>query len=86
MEEFIDELNLPFEGEMHDGTYVIKLNNSNEYSKLYNIISTDKQFTLEDGSIATTDNAMFVFHNDWYELKFTADFNKDIYRLVVSKR
>lgn len=86
MEEFIKELDLPYEGKMSGGEYIIKLNTSNDFSKLYNIISTDKQFNLDKNSMATTNNAMFVFYNDWYELKFTADFNKDIYRMVVSER
>lgn len=86
MEDFINELNLPFEGEMHGDTYIITLNNSNDFSKLYNIISTDKQFTVDNNSVSTTNNAMFKFYNDWYEIQFTADFNKDIYRMVVNER
>jgi len=64
MEDFIKELNLPYEGKMSGGDYIIKLDTSNDFSKLYNIIATNKDFNLDRDSMATTNNAMFVFYND----------------------
>jgi len=85
-EEFVDSLELPFVGEMKLDDYVITLDNSNDFSRLYNIVSNNLDLTLDDDSITTTNNALFIFFNDEYEIKLTADFNKDVYRMVVSDR
>ena len=85
-EEFVETLDLPFDGEMWNDDYVITVDTSDDFSYLYNLISNNNELTLDDRSITTTDNALFTFFNDEYEVRLTADFNKDIYRLMVSDR
>ena len=85
-EEFVETLDLPFDGEMWNDDYVITVDTSDDFSYLYNLISNNNELTLDDRSITTTDNALFTFFNDEYEIRLTADFNKDIYRLMVSDR
>lgn len=86
MEEFINSLNLPFTGKYGAGEYIITLNNSNDFSDLYNIISTNNEFHLDETSITTDNNAMFLFFTDDYEIRITADFQKDIYRAIIGER
>jgi len=86
MEEIVQKLNLPFEGEMHNNSYIVILDNSDDFSKLYNNISTRGEFTLDDRSMSTSDNAVFIFYNDDCEIQFTADFKQDIYRMTVDRR
>ena len=85
-EEFIKSLNLPFEGKSAGNDYIINLNNSDDFSTLYNIISNNINLSMDDESITTTSNALFTFFNDEFDLKLVADFNKDIYKLIVSDR
>lgn len=85
-EEFVATLDLPFNGEMWNNDYVIKVDTSDDFSYLYNLISNDSGLTLDDKSVTTSDNALFTFYNDEYEVRLTADFSKDIYRLTVSDR
>ena len=85
-EEFIETLDLPFDGERWNDDYIITLNSSDDFSYLYNIISNNNELTLDDSSVTTTDNALFTFFNDDFDLRLSADFNKDIYRLTVSDR
>ena len=86
VKELIEKLDLPFEGEWHDNEYIITLHTSDEFSELYNIISTDSAFNLDDNSMSTGNNAVFLFYTDDCELRFTADFEQDIYRLTISRR
>lgn len=83
---FIEELNLPFEGEIHDKSYVITVTSSDSFSDLYNFVSNSSEFQIEDNSMAVENNAVFIFHNEEFELKFISDFLKDIYRLIITRR
>ena len=85
-EEFIASLNLPFEGNEQTGEYVIILNNSDDFSRAYNLISNNQKLSMDDNSVTTTSNALFTFFNDDFEVRLTANFNKDIYRITVSDR
>ena len=85
LETFIDSLNLPFEGEIKGDEYVVALGNSNDFSKIYNIISTNKDLNLKDGSTANDSEARFLFLGDNFEISLLANFDDDIYRLAVSK-
>ena len=85
MEEFVASLELPFEGEMKGEEYVVPLYNSDEFSDAYNIVSTDKDFIVSKDSIANNDEARFKFISDYFEISLLADFNDDVYRLVVTK-
>lgn len=86
IKELVEKLDLPFEGEWHENDYIITLNTSDEFSELYNIISTDNSFDLDETSLTTGNNAVFLFYTDDIELRFTADFEQDIYRLTISRR
>jgi len=85
-EEFIEELGLPFDWEERGSEYVINLNNSDSFSKAYDLISNNRDLTLEDDSITTTDNALFTFFTDLFEIRLVADFNKDIYKVILGDR
>ena len=85
-EEFIASLNLPFEGNGQADEYVIILNNSDDFSRAYNLISNNQKLSMDDNSVTTTSNALFTFFNDDFEVRLTANFNKDIYRITVSDR
>ena len=68
-EEFVATLDLPFNGEMWNNDYVIKVDTSDDFSYLYNLISNDSGLTLDDKSVTTSDNALFTFYNDEYEVR-----------------
>jgi hypothetical protein len=86
VQDLLDNLDLPFEGEWVQKEYVITLDNSDDFSQLYNLISTDSTFNLDDNSMSTGNNAVFIFYTDDCELRFTSDFEQDVYRLTISRR
>lgn len=85
-DEFIQSLDLPFEGEEWGDEYVITVNNSDDFSWLYNLISNNDSLSMDDNSVTTTDNAVFTFFDDDFEVRLTANFNKDIYKVTVGNR
>lgn len=86
MQEFIDSLELPFEGKMRDKNYVVRVNTSDEFSDLFNAISLNKHLNLLDDSVATVDEAKFVFTDGEYDVKLEADYKTDYYSLTVEVR
>ncbi len=85
LQEFIDSLELNYQGDFINDRYVIKLNTSNEFSELYNELSNNKELQVLDNPIADNDSAVFVFSNGEFEAKISRNFNKDFYRLEVSR-
>lgn len=85
LQEFIDSLELNYQGDFINDRYVIKLNTSNEFSELYNELSNNKELQVLDNPIADNDSAVFIFSNGEFEAKISRNFNKDFYRLEVSR-
>lgn len=85
MEEFVDNLDIPFQGEMMGEEYVVTLANSDEFSELYNIISTNKILNIKNDSTANDSEARFCFEADGFDVGMLADFDDDIYKMVVSR-
>lgn len=84
MNDFINDLELPKSGKFSNNQYIVELKDDNQFSNLYTKLS----FSLDesDSSITTPDNVYYEFHNDWFNVNISADFVKDIYRLVVEER
>ena len=83
MQEFIDSLNLKIKGELKNNRYVILTNNSNDFSTLFNTISLNDFLRLEDNSIATDKESSFRFTNGEYDVILEANYDKDVYSLIV---
>lgn len=86
MQEFIDSLELPFEGEMQNNQYIIDVTSSDTFSELFNTVSLNKDLSLEDNSVATVDEAKFTFTDGEYNVRLEADYKTDFYRLIVEVR
>lgn len=86
LEEFVNSLELPAEGEYTNNEYVIKFDNSDDFSDIFNFISLKKTLTAEDHMVATEESCISTFTDGWYEIKLIADFDNDIYRVVVGER
>lgn len=83
MQEFIDSLNLKIKGELKNNRYVILTDNSNDFSVLFNTISLNDFLRLEDNSIATDKESSFRFTNGEYDVILEANYEKDVYSLII---
>ena len=85
MDKFIASLDLPFKGKQVDKyEYILDLDNSDDFSKLYQAVS-NKLEQLED--ISTQPNLLTAsFTDGTYQVDLIANFDLDIYRMVVSER
>ena len=86
MQEFIDSLNLPILGEMRGKQYIIPVNSSNEFSKVFTCISMNNKLNVEDDSEATVDQSEFRFTDGYYEVYLNADYDKDTYTALIEEK
>lgn len=86
MNEFIDSLNLPIIGDMRGKQYYISVNNSNDFSSLFNAISLNDSLTLEENSTATVNESSFRFTNGEYDVILNADYDNDMYDMTIEVR
>lgn len=86
MQEFIDSLNLEYEGEMRGNQYIVNVDTSNKFSSLFNTISLNDLLRLDDNSVATSDESYFRFTNGEYDVVLNANYSDDVYSLTVEVR
>ena len=84
--EFVESLNLPYEGEEKGNEYVIALPDSNAFSEVYNIISNEDGLHVEEDSKASDEEARFTFYSSRYEIRLEANFEEDVYRATIGSR
>lgn len=85
LQDFINSIELPYTGKFNENSYSLVVKTSNDFSNLYNFLSKLDGFHVEDNPVADNDTAAFVFTNGEFEAKLTGDFNKDFYRLEVTR-
>lgn len=81
--EFVDRLELPYEGEMKGDQYIVNVDTSNKFSQLFNIIDINKELHIKGDSQATAEGTQFRFTDGSFDVVLTADYENDVYQLVV---
>lgn len=61
LEDFVNSLKLPANGQYSGNEYIITFDNSDDFSDIFNLISLNKTLTAEDNMVATEDNCISIF-------------------------
>lgn len=85
MEDFLKSIGIVETGTMSDdGCYVIDIDDSNEYGKIYSTLDQcDEIDEDEDSSFVTGEQCSVQYINDDFTITLISDFDEDIYRLTV---
>lgn len=73
------------------GSYIVDISNSDEYGKIYSILdkAVDKEELnmLEDNQVVTEQGSSLMYESETepYILNLIADFDGDVYQLVINK-
>lgn len=85
MEEFLDALNIPINGEYdNDGNLIVELKDSDEFAKVYskldrsNLVDED-----EESSVISLDNGSIQFIGDDYIITLLSNDDADEYKLTI---
>ena len=87
MEEELKRLGIEQEGqEGKDGSYVIPIDNSDEWGKMFSKLDGSDLEDMEDNQLLTDNNSSLMFRSDNYQYNLLADFSANEYKLVITKR
>lgn len=88
MEKLLKDLGITKVGSYaRDGSYVIDLDSSEEFGKIYSLLENSEDLDyMEENNLLTVTNASMTYrHDNDYQLQLLADFNYDTYKLVVNE-
>lgn len=69
-----------------DGNYIIDFENSNQFNKAFSRLEkSDEVEENEDSSVIDLNVSNVLYVNDDYSFNLIAEFEQDVYRLVVSE-
>lgn len=87
-QEYLKQLNINKLGEYSDDAYVVDLLDSTEYGKVFSILDrSDDLDIMQDNQVVTTEGSSLTYESlsQPYLLSLLADWEGDVYQLVVSK-
>ena len=87
LEELLNELKINSRGSYsQDGSYVIDITNSDKWGAFYQRLEdTDLLDLQEESSLLTEEEASLMYTNDDFVFTLMADFNENIYKLVIKE-
>lgn len=86
VEDLLLELGIKKEGNYSsNGSYVIDLDSSEEFGKIYSLLDTNKDLEYEeDSSLLTVDNSSMIYnYDDIYQIVLIADFKNNQYKVTI---
>ena len=87
LEELLNALKINSRGSYsQDGSYVIDITNSDKWGAFYQRLEdTDLLDLQEESSLLTEEEASLMYTNDDFVFTLMADFNENIYKLVIKE-
>lgn len=87
LEKFLDKIGIKQVGHYtKSNSYVIDLEDSDEYGKVYSILDKcDEIEEDEDSSTLNIHNSNIIFESDDYQFVLIADLDQDTYKLVCKE-
>ena len=83
---YLDNLGIDKTGKLEADRYVLKLEDSDEYSRYYTILDQEEDLELSDTSSMSQEFAtVLTYVNEDYKLKLNANFIDDYYTFTVEE-
>ena len=86
IEEFVQSLGIEKEVVFDKGKPTVFLDDSNEYAKMYSLLSSSEVVSLEPESVVVnTEITSMIFKCREFEITLSADLSRDIYKLTFEE-
>ena len=86
MEEFLRSLGITGDLQKSNASYVMDIENSNEYGRIYSLLDKNEEDEEDrESSQVTMDYSSVQFFNDDITIQLIADFEHDEYRLTIKE-
>lgn len=85
MQDLLNKIGITQLGYYFDkNTYIIDIENADQYSKVFSKLDRSKEVKeLQSSSISNTSISNVMYVNDDYNLNLIADFDNNVYKLVI---
>lgn len=87
LEKFLQRIGITQVGHYtKSNTYVIDIEDSNEYGKIYSLLDKSAEVEEdEDSSTITVHTSNIIYESDNFQFNLIADFDQDTYKLVCKE-
>lgn len=87
MESVLRELNIYLDGDYaKDGSFVVDIYDSDDFGRIYSLLDNNKDVEeLSESSLLNQRSANVLYLYDDYQITLVADFDEDLYKLVVTE-
>lgn len=86
IEDFVKDLGIENEVEYDNGVATVILKDSNDYAKVYTLLSDSDLVDLEPESVVINQELTSLkLTNEDFEVTLSADLERDIYKLVIEE-
>ena len=83
---YLDDLGIDKTGKLESDRYILKLEDSDEYSRYYTILDQEEDLELSDTSSMSQEFAtVLTYTSEDYKLKLNANFVDDYYTFTVEE-
>ena len=85
MDEIARELGLPIGEFARDGSYVIDIDDSNQFGKIYSKLENNDEIKDQsDNALVTIHGASLLYLYGNVQINLTADYDEDIYKCILT--
>lgn len=87
LKEILKEIGIKQEAKlMEDDCYVVQLNNSNDYGRIYSILENSDIIEIDDdSSVLTYESSSIQYNGDGFIITLISDFDADTYKLTIKE-
>ena len=88
MEKFIRDLNLNKSGHYEKNKYIIQLEDSNEFSRVYTLLDNSNLVWLDTEAVLISEHSTVLVYNDEdlnFNVKLIADYDGENYQIIISE-
>lgn len=86
LQALLKSLNITKEGKMSNNKYLITLDNSDEYSRMYTNLDKNGDTYLDpEGMIMSSSTSLMTYLTDDFDITLKADFDNDNYYLIIEE-
>lgn len=82
----LNQLGINADGSYQSGKYIVELEDSNEFSKMYTLLDNSDVVEIDDFATLITDKVTeLTFDGDNFKIKLVGNFITNMYRLVITE-
>lgn len=86
LEQLLKDLNITKQGKMNGDKYIIQLDNSDEFSRMYTVLDKYEGADLDpEEMVMSSSSSIMIYLTDDFDITLKADFDKDTYQMIIEE-